>query len=54
MADMGKDKKNVFKEGVDTYAINLLWINRKKEADQKYIHKSETQEELLAKLFCQH
>jgi hypothetical protein len=48
---MGKNKKNVFKSGVDTYAINLLWINREEKADQKYIHKADTEEKLIDELF---
>lgn len=48
---MGKAKKDVFKEGIDTYAINLLWINREKKVDQKYIHKADTEEKLIDELF---
>ncbi len=48
---MWQSKKNVFKEGINTYAINLLWLNREKKADQKYIHRADTSEELIDEFF---
>jgi hypothetical protein len=48
---MRQNKKDVFKNGIDTYAINLLWINREKKVDQKYIHRADTEEQLVDELF---
>lgn len=50
-AVMSKRKKDVFKEGVTTHSINLLWVNSVKVEDQKYIYPAENVKELEEKLF---
>ena len=48
---MSKRTKDVFKEGVDTYSINLLWRNEFRVEDQEYIYPTTDLKELKAKLF---
>jgi hypothetical protein len=47
---MSKQKKNVFEQGVETYSINLLWINAVENADQEYIYPVEDREALIQNL----
>lgn len=46
---MSKTKKDVFKEGIGNYSINLLWENKIYQESQKFIHISPTEQELTAK-----
>ena len=48
---MSKQRKNLFEQGVETYSINLLWVNAKENAEQKYIYPAENVKELEEKLF---
>ena len=42
-------RNSIFKQGVETYAVNLLWISSKQNTEQQYLHPSKTSEELATK-----
>ncbi|MCC8418641.1 MAG: hypothetical protein LN590_03520 [Rickettsia endosymbiont of Glossina mortisans submortisans] len=46
---MSRSQKNIFQDGIKDYSINLLWINKKKDINQKNIYNAKSEEELTTK-----